>query len=449
MKKVIVGLLVTLMVFSTVACVAPSVNEAPQKPAPAAPAVETPAAEAPKKEVTISYMASQDWVMDAEMDLGKKFTEETGIKIDYQIVPSDQYFNLLLTKLNAGECTDLFGSQAGKFDIVTQLNVEKNALDLSGEEWVSRLDPLAATEVSANGKVYGQPVADISAVWAVAYNKKIFSDLNLSIPKTFDEFKSVCDAIKSAGITPIYECVSDGWHHVLWFPEMGPAYEASEPGLADKLNNNQTTFAQSAVMKKAIDQIKEMVDNGYWGDNYMSNTFADAAKNFGSGKFAMFVAQQGFPEEVAGIYPEFLAKDIGYFVMPIVDNQILNMNPVCPTRFVYSGSQNPDAAKQYLAFLAKPENIQYMIDNVPRYNALPYKDSGNKYSDNVKEFYARYPNHGTVFQTAVKYLNPQWMEIGKEITNVILGESDSIKMLENIDKNRSNQATTAGDEAWK
>ena len=42
-------------------------------------------------DTTITVMASQDWVYDAEMELsGKKFEEETGIKIDYQIVPADQ-----------------------------------------------------------------------------------------------------------------------------------------------------------------------------------------------------------------------------------------------------------------------------------------------------------------------------------------------------------------------
>ena len=120
---------------------------------------------------TITYMASQDWVQDAEMELGEKFTEQTGIKVDYQIIPSDQYTTLLMTKLNTGECADIFGSQAGQFDIVTQLNVEKNAVDLSGEAWADTVDPLAAAETSVNGKLYGQPVQDVSAVWAVAYNK--------------------------------------------------------------------------------------------------------------------------------------------------------------------------------------------------------------------------------------------------------------------------------------
>ena len=47
---------------------------------------------------TLSILASQDWIYDAEMELGKQFEEENGIKVDYQIVPSDQYYNLLMTK---------------------------------------------------------------------------------------------------------------------------------------------------------------------------------------------------------------------------------------------------------------------------------------------------------------------------------------------------------------
>lgn len=397
---------------------------------------------------TITYMASQDWVQDAEMELGEKFTEQTGIKVDYQIIPSDQYTTLLMTKLNTGECADIFGSQAGQFDIVTQLNVEKNAVDLSGEAWADTVDPLAAAETSVNGKLYGQPVQDVSAVWAVAYNKQVFDKLGLSVPTNYEEFKAVCEAIKADGMIPIYEAVSDGWHHQLWFCEMGVAIENAEPGTAEKLNNNEMGFADSAAALQLVDQIKEMVDLGYWGDNYMANAYSDAAKAIAEGECAMTVANQGFPTELHDAYPDFPAEDIGFFVMPLCDNQVLNMNPVGPTRFIYSGSANIDAAKQYLAFIAEPESIQYLIDNVPKFNTLPFTTAQDAYSDEISGFYAAYPEHGTVYQTSVKYVNPQWMEIGKELTAVILGDETSEQMLKNIDRNRADQAAAAQDPAW-
>ena len=95
-------------------------------------------------------------------------------KVDYQIVPSDQYESLLMTKINAGECTDIFGGQSSQFSIVTQFDVEKNAVDLSGESWAGNVDPAAAVELSAGGKLYGQPIQDVSACWAVAYNISMF-----------------------------------------------------------------------------------------------------------------------------------------------------------------------------------------------------------------------------------------------------------------------------------
>lgn len=399
--------------------------------------------------VTITYMASQDWVMDAEIELGERFTQETGIRIDYQIIPDDQYSNLLMTKLNTGECTDLFGSQSGRFDIVSQLDVEENALDLTKEPWVARLDPLVAEEVSVNGRVYGQPIQDASAVWAVAYNKRIFRDLGLEVPTTYTQFKTVCQTILDNGVTPIYECVPDGWHHTLWLPETAAALAVREPETPEKLNRNEMTMVQSPTLQLIAAQIREMVSRGYWGEDYMTNRYADAARKIAEGSYAMFLAQQGFQQEVAAAIPGFDPADIGYFVIPLADNQVLNRNPVTPTRFIYSGSEHPEEAKQYLEFLARPENLQYLIDHVPKYNNLPISGGTPSYSEEVQSFYASYSEQGIALQSAVRYVNPQWTEIGKELLNLISGQIDGTELLDRLDQNRADQARVNQDPNWE
>src|SRR5690349_15602925 len=82
---------------------------------------------------TLTYLVSQGWLYPAEQDLGAKFEEKTGIHIDYQVIPADQYFSVLKTKLNSGEGPDIFGGQSGVTDLKVQYNVEKNAVDLSNE----------------------------------------------------------------------------------------------------------------------------------------------------------------------------------------------------------------------------------------------------------------------------------------------------------------------------
>ncbi len=399
------------------------------------------------EDITLTFMASQDWIQDAEMELGAKFTEETGIKVDYQIVPSDQYENLLMTKLNTGECTDLFGGQSSQFSIVNQFHVEENAVELTDESWAANVEPAAAFELSVDGKLYGQPIQDVSAVWAVAYNRQMFDDLGLEIPTNYAELCDICDKLLEAGIIPIYECVSDGWHHVCW-TEKAIAATAADPEYPDKLNKNEATFAGNEQLITLFSELKEMADKGYFGDNFMSNQYSDAPASIASGEYAMVLYNQGLGVEVNAADPDFPVDNIGYFVSPLCDDQNLNVNYCGPSRFIYSGSENIDAAKQYLEFMASDESLAYMTENVGKFNQLPYLNAPSAYSDVIQEFYDRYPNKVAVFQASVKYYNPAWMEIGADMSAMFLDEMTPEEVLEDIDKLRAEQAAAASDEYW-
>lgn len=458
MKRKLVALTLSIITVAAMVAGCGSAAQAPAAPAADAPAAEAkadakaddaaPAAEAAGEDITITFMASQDWVQDAELELGEKFTEQTGIKVDYQIVPSDQYENLLMTKLNSGECTDIFGGQSSQFSIVSQFDVEKNAVDLSGESWAGNVDPAAAAELSAGGKLYGQPIQDVSAVWAVAYNRAMFDEYGLAIPTNYDEFCAVCDKLLAEGITPVYECVSDGWHHVCW-TEKAIAATNADPSYPDALNNNTATLAGNAQLETMFTQLKDMCDRGYWGDNYMSNQYADAPAAIASGEYAMVLYNQGLGAEVNAVDPSFDVDNIGYFVSPLCDDQSLNVNYCGPSRFIFSGSKNVEAAKKYLEFMASTESLTYMTENVGKFNQLPYTNAPSAYSAVVQDFYDRYPDKVAVFQASVKYYNPAWMDIGADMSAMFLGEMTPEEVLEDIDKLRADQAAAASDEGWK
>ena len=401
--------------------------------------------------ITLTYVTSQGWVFDAEQELGAKFEEQTGIHIDYQIIPSDQYFNLLKTKLNSGEGPDIFGGQSGVSDLVVQYDVENNAVDLSAEPWASSFDPLVAAQATVNGKLYGMTLwATTATTWVVNYNKTIFDENGLSVPTTYDEFKSDCQTLLDAGIQPIFEPFSDGWHHVLWFPELGPRYEQVTPGLAAELNANQATFAGNETMLTVVDQFKELYDMGCMGQNALSDAYSDRTSVMSSGAAAMILANLTFPQEVEADYPDVSADTFGQFVMPLADNQVLNINPAGPTMFIWSGSQHIDAAKQYFDFLTQPENLQYMIDNTASMQTLPFDGLGlvAKLLPEQQAFLDAHPDRGTVYQTAVTYVNPQWMDIGKDLTAMVTGAMQPEDILTNIDKRRAQLAQAADDPAW-
>ncbi len=407
-----------------------------------------------QSKVTLTYIADQNWISDAEQTLAKKFEDKTGIHIDYQIVPSDQYFTVLQTKLNSGEAPDIFGGQSGKTDLAVQLNVAKNAVDLSGMAFTKTEDPLVLDQSTVDGKVYGLTVFDIvGTTWVVNYNKAIFAKLNLSLPKTYADFKALSQKIKDAGITPIYEPVSDGWHHVLWFPELGPRYEQVTPGLADQLNANKATFANNATMLTALTELQEMYTSGFFGSNALSDAFADSQKMVSGGKYAMMLNNLDFAQTVEKAYPDFKADNLGVFVMPLADNQLLNVNPAGPTKFIYSGSKQIDAAKQFFDFLTTPENLQFILDNSTtiHFQTLPFTGvKGTLLPDQQKllDDHSDAKTRGVVYQTAVNYVNPQWGDIGKDLTAMFTGAMKPQDVLANIDKRRADLAKTAKDAAW-
>jgi len=399
--------------------------------------------------VTLTYIASNGWIFDSEQALGKKFEEKTGIHIDYQIIPSDQYFNVLQTKLNSGEGPDIFGGQSGVSDLKTTLNVEKNAVDLSGEAWAKLEDPLVSAQSTVNGKLYGLTLwATTATTWVVNYNKAIFDKYGLSEPKTYAEFKAVCQKLLDNGIQPIFEPISDGWHHVLWFPELGPRYEQVTPGLADELDANKAKFADNPTMLTVVQQLKEMYDSGFMGQNALSDAYADRDKVMASGKVAMIVANLTFPQEVEAAYPEVKADTIGQFVIPLADNQVLNINPAGPTKFIYSGSQHIDEAKQYFDFLTQTDNMQYLIDNTPQMQTLPFPGLKAKLLPDQQAFLDAHTDRGTVYQTAVTYVNPQWMDIGKDLSAMFTGGMEPKDVLASIDKRRAELAKAAKDPIW-
>ena len=406
-------------------------------------------------DTTITLMASQDWVKDAEQELGKKFEEETGIHVDYQIVPADQYQDLLLTRLNSGEGPDIFGAQSG-FALATTYHVQDNAVDLSDEPWMDAYSVFSAEQTSVDGVNYGLTYFDTTTDYYMLYNKKLFEEAGITeIPTTFEAFEEACEALLAIGVTPIYEPVADGWHQTMLWTGSAQILDKLDPGIIDSLNNNETTFAENENMKKELDQLNDLAQKGYFGDNYMSDEFASAEGYLASGEFAMCELKSG---AIASIVASdlntegYTEDDFGMFLLPLLDNTYLNVHPTGPSRFIYSGSENIDAAKQYLDFITSKESVQYLIDNEPTIENLPLEVGQTPaYSESTKAFLDSFDDEhsGMVLQDVVTYFNEQWMDISANIAAMFTGDMTSEEVLAAIDEGRELLALAAGDEAWQ
>ena len=124
------------------------------------------------------------------------------------------------------------------------------------------------------------------------------------------------------------------------------------------------------------------------------------------------------------------------------------MHPAGPTKFIYSKSPHVAEAKQFLDFLMQPENLQYLLDNTPQFSTLPFTGVTPKWDDAQKAFLATYPAKTIVYQDAVNYLNPQWIDLGKDMVSMFTGSMTPAEVMASIDQRRTDMATTANDPAW-
>ena len=148
--------------------------------------------------ITLTQMVSQGWTTDADEALAKKFTAETGIGVEFQVVPADQYSNLLKVKLASGEVPDIFWIQSNKWTVKTDIDAEKNALDMTNESWVKTMPAGKIESVSYKGKVYGQGYFVKGISFPVLYNKTLFQSLGLKVPRSYADLQKAGDALLKA-----------------------------------------------------------------------------------------------------------------------------------------------------------------------------------------------------------------------------------------------------------
>lgn len=387
------------------------------------------------EDVTLTFAASQNWVdkgSTADSDMIAKFEAETGIKIDLQIIPDDQYVNVLKTKLGTGEVPDIFfvsgGVGAAKF------MPEKYFADLSDQEWVSRYMEYAKQGTTIDGKIMGFMTWNVDG-WGILYNKKIYDDLGLTVPKTFDEFCVVADKLLENGITPIYECGKDAWHWGIYLSSYGPFASTKHEGLYDKLNKNEIKFADIPEFAAFLDDMKVAYDKGYFGENSLANPWDASYEALGTGKAAGFLGYQSYQNEVKEKYPDCDAEQWEMYPIPMGDNNMYSHSAGGNMRVAYKDSPNLQYVLQFFDFLAREDNLKEFYSKATHIAANP-------------SFVDVAPTATTAGQSIVKNTVGQGMEmeygvlywdntaVGTYIQEMLLGSKTSQQVLESIDSDR-------------
>lgn len=396
----------------------------------------TPTAESStgaKKNVTLTVAASQDWIVDIDKTLAARFTDETGIKIDQQLNPNDQYTSIVKAKLASGEGPDIFYCN-GAIGMNEYLP-DKYFTDLSNEGWVQGMVEWAKQATTYKGKTVGLDMWSVDG-WGMLYNDKIFDKYNLKVPTTFDEFLKVCDTLKANGITPIYEPGKDSWHQCIWLLSLGDYVNKKYPGLYDKLNTAEGKFADIPEALTLTEQLKQVVDKGYFGKNFMSQTWDGRMDAMISGKYAMLLTYTAQTAEIMEKYTDSGADSWKMFPVPMAGNNSFSTSGGGEVMVINKNSKYIDEAKQYFNFLTKPENLQTYYDNKKKLVTAAFSSVKMKESVAWKSMLENSKGGmGIDFSAGTPYYNAD--NIGKVYQDLYLGTKTPKQVLDKIDADRA------------
>ena len=150
---------------------------------------------ASNEKVTLTIEASQEIMNNipyafSEDNIAAFEEEYPEIEVELVLNPDAQNTSILQTKLASGQPSDLICYN--KVSAENELEIQKNCIDLSEEPFVDNLldkDVLTAPD----GKIYGFAFAIKTGGMGVVYNKTLFEEKGIEIPKTYDEFLDVCE----------------------------------------------------------------------------------------------------------------------------------------------------------------------------------------------------------------------------------------------------------------
>ena len=222
--------------------------------------------------------------------------------------------NVVRTRLQTGDMTDLFYYNSGaQFQ---GLSPESTLADLSGEGFMDKVADVFQSGVSSGDGVYGVPVGNAMG-GGILYNKKVYADLGLEVPTTWDQFMDNNQVIKDAGIVPVIQSFGPDstWTSQLFV--LGDFYNvlAENPNFAEDFTANEAHFSDTPAVLNSLEHQKEVFDAGFLNPDFGSLTYADALKMLADGAGAQYPMLTFAVSEFVTNYPDSVG-DIGFFAIP-------------------------------------------------------------------------------------------------------------------------------------
>jgi len=297
----------------------------------------------------------------ADEEIVKNFMEANpDIEVIHSIVAHEDFKTAIRAYLTASTPPDVltwFAGNRARFFIDND-----QIMDISdvweSEGWNDSYPKGFQALSTVDGKQYFLPTSWYW--WAVYYRVSIFDELGLEVPETWDEFLAVNETLKDNGYIPIAIGTKYRWTAAAWFDYLNMRINGPEFHINLMLG---TESYDDPRVAKVFEYWRVLLDNGYFLEDAAAYAWAEALEPLIAGEAAMYLMGDFIRDSV----PDEIEADLDFFRFPIIDSSIL-IGEDAPTDgyFLAANAPNPEAAKQFLAYLGSVEVQTYNAEQLGR-----------------------------------------------------------------------------------
>lgn len=375
-----------------------------------------------KTVVRMSYWNSED-TMSAMLDYLAEAVPD--VEIEYLFIDNSNYDTIVDTQLSAEEGPDIICESPGSALKHARLGYLASLDDLAGKY------SDAGTSVYAyGGSVYALP--GISWFEGIFYNKQLFEDNNIELPKTFDEYIAVCKQFQELGITPLAAGLKS-WEPML---KNSMAFVAAEYLSTDAGKNFGSDYREGkatldGTWNPYLEKWSEMITEGIYTTDMTGIDHDQALEQFAMGDAAMFCSGPWDLDAIMAKNPDLQIDMMPFYGQSESAGWLIG-GPGCGFA-VNENSANKEAAMKVVEAISTVEGQAAMWEN---------NQGGSSYLEGASfDLPAAYNGVSEALAAGNVYCPwnewgpaaPAHEEYGTQMQSYLLGAQDLSTTLQNVD----------------
>lgn len=258
-------------------------------------------------------------------------------------------FKVAMRNFLVSDAPDLITWNAGnRMKVFVDLGLFEDVSDVWESENLYEKMPAVVGASSVDGKQYGVPYAYYA--WGFYYRKDLFEKAGITqTPTNWEEFKTMGEQLKTAGITPVTIGTKNLWPSAGWFDFLNLRINGVD--FHAELMDGQVKYTDDRV-KKVFATWAELVEGDFFVKNHPAYSFQEALPFMNQGDAAMYL----LAPFIVSMFPEDVRKNVEWFPFPIIDESV-GIYEDAPTDSFHIpvNAKNKEDARLFLRFVAQAD----------------------------------------------------------------------------------------------